>query len=452
MFPKTAEKSSAGWSIPGPGKVHSVLLCAMVCLFVVAYAPSTLGNMGSEQRAFQEHEQPSTGNIQAVAWLVAAASDKYGAPLRFDAPPVDLPDESRQQIFPRAQRPGQREIVIPEEDEVLFAPSPTPKQAPTRKPEKKETENRQKKSLGKAAPAPAVKPAISPAPQGTSSPETVKSDEKTKEAVPVTAPSKAPNDKIAQPEKVVAPKTAEPQGKPEPREPPAKAEPVRQDGLKEGVGTPETPAKSEPQTAEGEGQPKEQDAKKAKKPIRLFGTVEFRGTLKNMPKWQRVLNAEKKAPTFGTNEDKTMPAKVLQNWRSLKEKIKDKSLMEQAKAVNVFFNQWPYKTDLALYGVTDYWATPQEFLKKSGDCEDYAITKYYAMRSLGVPAKQLRIVALKDTIRNLGHAVLVVFVNDNAYVLDNLSQMLIVHSRLKHYAPQYSVNEDYRWAHVVPLN
>ena len=33
----------------------------------------------------------------------------------------------------------------------------------------------------------------------------------------------------------------------------------------------------------------------------------------------------------------------------------------------------------------------------------------------------MRIVVLRDTIRNLAHAVLVVYLNDEAYVLDNLS-------------------------------
>jgi predicted transglutaminase-like cysteine proteinase len=59
-------------------------------------------------------------------------------------------------------------------------------------------------------------------------------------------------------------------------------------------------------------------------------------------------------------------------------------------------------------------------------------------------------VALVDTIRNLAHAVLVVYMDDDAYVLDNLTTLVLSHTRYQHYAPQYSVNEVYRWAHVRP--
>ncbi len=187
------------------------------------------------------------------------------------------------------------------------------------------------------------------------------------------------------------------------------------------------------------------------KNIRLFGTVEFRGPLKNIPKWERVLGAEKKLPSFGGDEKATLTPEVAARWATVRNKIKNAPIMDQIQAVNNFFNQWPYKIDMNVWGVEDYWATPSEFVRKSGDCEDYAIAKYYAFRSMGIPASQLRVVALKDTIRNLGHAVLAVYVNDTAYILDNLTNLVLVHSRLTHYAPQFSVNEEFRWAHIKPM-
>lgn len=189
----------------------------------------------------------------------------------------------------------------------------------------------------------------------------------------------------------------------------------------------------------------------AEKVIRLFGMVEFRAPLKNVPKWERVYRLEKSTPSFGDKIRERMPKDVADRWLILKADLEGKPLMDQAKAVNKFFNQWPYKTDRMNWGVEDYWETPAEFARKSGDCEDYAITKYYAMRDLGVPADTLRIVALRDSIRGIGHAVLVVFMNNDAYVLDNLSNLILSHSKLTHYMPAYSVNEEYRWAHVKPL-
>ena len=62
----------------------------------------------------------------------------------------------------------------------------------------------------------------------------------------------------------------------------------------------------------------------------------------------------------------------------------------------------------------------------------------------------MRIVMLTDTIRGIAHAVLAVKQGDETYVLDNLSDLLLSHRKYEHYQPQYSVNEQFRWAHVSP--
>ncbi len=137
-------------------------------------------------------------------------------------------------------------------------------------------------------------------------------------------------------------------------------------------------------------------------------------------------------------------------WDKLKEKLEGKSQLEQIKYVNNFWNQWPYKQDPTVYKKPDYWATPNEFKRNSGDCEDYAIAKYFTLRSVGFPMEQLRIVVLKDTILNLAHAILAVYIDDDIYVLDNLSKNVLSHTRIRNYIPQYSVNEKNRWMHVMP--
>lgn len=185
-------------------------------------------------------------------------------------------------------------------------------------------------------------------------------------------------------------------------------------------------------------------------PIRLFGTVEFRSPVKNLPKWERVRNSENKKPSFIPGGMDAQNKTVSDRWQRLREKLKDVPLMEKVKGVNNFFNQWPYKTDLDVWGVEDYWATPREFVQKSGDCEDYAISKYYALRDLDVPAETMRIAAVKDSIRNIGHAVTIVFHGGEAYVLDNLTNLILSHKRLTQYKPQFSVNEQYLWRHIQP--
>jgi len=135
-------------------------------------------------------------------------------------------------------------------------------------------------------------------------------------------------------------------------------------------------------------------------------------------------------------------------WQSLLTGLKGERLETQLRKVNRFANQWRYRTDQQNFGESDHWATPLEFMRRSGDCEDYAIMKYVSLRRLGVPADSLRMVVVQDTLRDIAHAVLVVYANSDAFVLDNLTNAVLPHSRVSQYVPYYSVNEDSRWAHV----
>ncbi len=180
--------------------------------------------------------------------------------------------------------------------------------------------------------------------------------------------------------------------------------------------------------------------------VRLFGTVEFRGPLKSVPVWRDVLTRNGKNPIF------TPGSKLNRStaWEDLKERVRGKPPLEQIKIVNRFWNGWPYRLDPEVYGKQDYWAIPHQFRKNSGDCEDYSIAKYFTLRELGFSADQLRIVVLMETIRNIAHAVLVVYLDGDAYVLDNLGNSVLSHTKYRNYAPQFSVNEKFRWAHVKP--
>ena len=178
--------------------------------------------------------------------------------------------------------------------------------------------------------------------------------------------------------------------------------------------------------------------------IRLFGTVEFRRPLSTLPGWLDVLERNAASPIF--RPDKQFNRST--SWTQLRQRAEGKSPRELLRLVNSFWNSWPYREDQANWGKQDYWAAPAQFLKKSGDCEDYAIVKYFTLKELGIAPDSMRIVILRDTIRNLAHAVLVVYLDDEAYVLDNLSNVVQPHTRLRNYSPQYSVNEHGRWTHI----
>lgn len=95
-----------------------------------------------------------------------------------------------------------------------------------------------------------------------------------------------------------------------------------------------------------------------------------------------------------------------------------------------------YRSDRAIWGSNDYWATPAEIARKgAGDCEDFAITKYWLLRSMGVSEERMQLVLLQDTRRQLFHAVLVVHTAGGAYVLDNVSNRLRQDSAYGQYHP-----------------
>lgn len=199
-------------------------------------------------------------------------------------------------------------------------------------------------------------------------------------------------------------------------------------------------------TPEPDSAPSAAPAKAAPSYERLFGTIEFKGTFKGLKEWLSVLERAKANSIY--RADFKLNAKM--TWGELKAKLEKLSPLEQVRAVNTFWNQWPYRTDREVYGKEDYWAIPDEFRKNSGDCEDYCIAKYFTLRELGFRKDQMRVVVVKETIRNIAHAVLAVYLDGKTYILDNLSQNVLEHTRIRNYQPQFSVNEEFRWAHVRP--
>lgn len=166
--------------------------------------------------------------------------------------------------------------------------------------------------------------------------------------------------------------------------------------------------------------------------------------MSSLPGWLDLLKRNNMDPIF-------TPGKVFKKgatWESFRAKAPAKNTVELLRYVNSFWNTWPYVEDMANWRREDYWEIPAEFLKKSGDCEDYAIIKYFTLKELGISPHNMRIVVARDTIRNLAHAVLAVYMDDDAFILDNLSNSVLSHAKLRQYRPQYSVNEFGRWAHL----
>jgi len=109
---------------------------------------------------------------------------------------------------------------------------------------------------------------------------------------------------------------------------------------------------------------------------------------------------------------------------------------------NAIVNQTPYLDDNENYGQEDYWATPREFYNKSrGDCEDYAIAKYFALRDAGIPASRMRLVVGEIDDGDGVHMVLFVKYKET-FVLDNIVQRVTPLTEYIDFDIMYSFNED----------
>ena len=139
-------------------------------------------------------------------------------------------------------------------------------------------------------------------------------------------------------------------------------------------------------------------------------------------------------------------------WDKMIESSKDKKILQKLKNVNEFFNKIRYSTDEKHWKKKDYWATPFEFMGTgAGDCEDYAIAKYFSLRKLGVPDEKLRITYVtyqkKRTKYEQAHMVLTYYhkVGSTPIVLDNINKTLQLASKRDDLKPVYSFNANGLW-------
>jgi predicted transglutaminase-like cysteine proteinase len=129
----------------------------------------------------------------------------------------------------------------------------------------------------------------------------------------------------------------------------------------------------------------------------------------------------------------------------------------QLQAMNQFFNRRIVsREDIDVWGQVDYWASPLEMLEKgAGDCEDFAIAKYFSLVALGVPTQRLRLVYVRAQLGGPGgpvqaHMVLAYYATANAepLILDNLITEVRSASRRADLVPVFSFNSEGLWQGV----
>ncbi len=150
------------------------------------------------------------------------------------------------------------------------------------------------------------------------------------------------------------------------------------------------------------------------------------------------------------------PAAVTRTQALLQEMqtIQGQDEVEKLKAINTFFNrQIQFRSDLDTWGTVDYWASPMELLNRGqGDCEDYAIGKYFSLIAMGVMPSKLRMVYVRAQLGGSvqAHMVLAYYPEPSAepLILDNLITELRPASRRPDLAPVFSFNAEGLWQGV----
>ncbi|MDA0787249.1 MAG: transglutaminase-like cysteine peptidase [Proteobacteria bacterium] len=135
-------------------------------------------------------------------------------------------------------------------------------------------------------------------------------------------------------------------------------------------------------------------------------------------------------------------------WREWSGKIPSKPEADLVAGVNKLINEVvQYKSDYAVHGTSDFWATISDTLIHGGDCEDYALAKATTLAFHGWPENRNHLVVgmLHHGGKSVAHAVLVAERSDGSFwVLDNLAHGVIPAAQM-HMTPLYGVDSEGVW-------
>ncbi|WP_395054695.1 transglutaminase-like cysteine peptidase [Polaromonas sp.] len=148
-------------------------------------------------------------------------------------------------------------------------------------------------------------------------------------------------------------------------------------------------------------------------------------------------------------------AAAFTDWQKLLQQGVEQPEPAKLKLVNDFFNRRiRFQEDLTVWAKSDYWATPMETLGRgAGDCEDFAIVKYFTLLLLGIPDEKLRLIYVQARIGGVNssvtqaHMVLAFYPVPDAepMILDNLINDLRPASRRPDLLPVFSFNSQGLW-------
>ncbi len=99
-------------------------------------------------------------------------------------------------------------------------------------------------------------------------------------------------------------------------------------------------------------------------------------------------------------------------------------------------------SDETQWGVSDHWSAPFETLQSNrGDCEDYAILKYLALRAAGLREDDVKVIILKNVFPDEDHAAVAARVDGEWLILDNRTLTLVRDTDLTRAIPRFVLDQ-----------
>jgi predicted transglutaminase-like cysteine proteinase len=183
---------------------------------------------------------------------------------------------------------------------------------------------------------------------------------------------------------------------------------------------------------------------KSAEPFGLFAsTLSFGGLREKWLEVERKLDDERVqlALCDGDRERCVSPAAL--QFLSIVDNAKAREgrarLGEINRAINLAIRP---TSDFAQYGAEDVWSSPLvTFGNGAGDCEDYAIAKFTALRHAGISPDDLRIVIMHDTMRGEDHAVAAARLDGHWLMLDNRRMAMIEDTHVRNYQPTFVIDQ-----------
>ncbi len=140
----------------------------------------------------------------------------------------------------------------------------------------------------------------------------------------------------------------------------------------------------------------------------------------------------------------------LRGYQRIVHRARDLDARGQLDVVNRFINRRRWSRDRDADGKRNQtFATLHDFLRGGGDCEDFALAKYFMLRELGFSPEALRVVVSWDRKERAYHAVVAAYVEDRVWLLET-DDTIRRRWQQRDYRYVYAINEESIWDHAGP--